>query len=380
MFGSVRLARAFGIDLKVHATFFLVLVLGAMQWASFGVRGAAFGVLSTLVLFACVTLHELGHALVARRFDIPVNTITLMPFGGIAQMTKKPAKPGHELLISLAGPMVNVVIAVALAALGFAWLGPQGSLSAMSSIGRSAPTLTTLWAVVLGSNVMLAAFNLIPALPMDGGRVFRALLSYPLGGPRATRVSSVVGRVLAAGMFALGLYAGQVMLTIIGVFIFFAAGAEARSEAMSTSLADVTAGQAVNTRAVHLAPNSTLGEALSAVHPGQTAFAVLHFGRLVGVVTRNDLVAAIQAQGPFAYVAGAMRRQVPAVSPTDTLERVRERMNADASPAAAVVDAEGNFVGLISEVELAHQLMLAQALGGKGPKGRPGSRSRERFV
>src|SRR4051812_18420402 len=168
--GSLRLLRVFGIDIKVHATFVLALGLGAIQWSGFGVPGAAFGVLLIALLFLCVVLHELGHSLVAKSFGIPVREIILLPIGGISQMTRRPTKPMQELLIAVVGPLVNVGIALGLAGFGYLWLGSDGIERAFSALSRATPSLPTLWVMLLTSNILLAVFNMLPALPMDGGR------------------------------------------------------------------------------------------------------------------------------------------------------------------------------------------------------------------
>src|SRR5258706_9985840 len=145
MLSSLRLAQVKGIDIKVHVSFVLILAFGAMQWGgAFGVRGVFFGLVSTVLLFTCVLLHELGHALVAQRYGIPVREITLWPFGGVAQLGARPKTPTSELLISLAGPAVNVVLAAAFFALGFAWLGGPALKEALIDVGKSTPTMHTL--------------------------------------------------------------------------------------------------------------------------------------------------------------------------------------------------------------------------------------------
>ena len=369
MFGSFKLARLAGIDIKVHATFALALILGASQWVRFGAHGAIFGALMTALLFACVLLHELGHSMVAKAFGIAVPTITLYPFGGVAQMASKPKTPTHELLISLAGPLVNVVIALGLLLVGRLTIGVEGMTAAWNGINDAWPTTATLLVVLMLSNVVLAVFNMIPALPMDGGRVFRALLSYPLGGARATKISALVGKVIAAAMFAFGLVTMNVMLMVIGAFVFFGAGQEAKAEQLGAALGDVPAGQAVNPRAIVLEPAATLGEVLqSIVSTGQSSFAVLHFGRLVGVISKPQVMAALQVDGPDGYVTGVMRREVPVVDVGAKLEAARLAMNTALSPVAAVFDGE-RFVGLISEVELAQQALAAEILRRSRPFG-----------
>lgn len=357
--GSFRFGRVFGIDLKVHSTFLLALGLGAFQWSRFGVWGAAFGVLLVLALFGCVVLHELGHSLVAKGFGIPVREIILLPIGGMAKMTKKPKTPVQELVISVAGPLVNVAIAAALVGVGAVWLGRDEMIQAASGLGQAAPSVRTLWVMLCLSNLMLAVFNLLPALPMDGGRVLRSVLSMGLGQSRATAIAAVVAQVLAVAMLLLALFSGQLMLGLIAVFVFFGANAEAREEKVSGALGTVTVAQALNPRAVTLSPDTTMADAISwLVRNPQPAFAVLHDKRLVGVVTRRELVQAAQVRGPSATIASVMQRDVPITLPGSLLSEARAQMNAAESSYLAVLDGDA-FFGLITEQELAQQVAMA---------------------
>jgi Zn-dependent protease/CBS domain-containing protein len=363
MLTSLRLTRVAGIDIKVHVSFALILAFGAMQWgAAFGLKGVLFGLYSTALLFSCVVLHELGHSLVAKRFGIPVREITLWPFGGVAQLGARPKTPKEELLISIAGPLVNVVLASAFLMLGWLWLGTEGLKLAMMDIGKTSPTNSTLLALMLGSNVILAVFNLVPALPMDGGRVLRALLAFKLGQSRATVIAANVARVIAVAMFAAALVFGHLMLGVIAVVVFFGAGREAADQRAGDSLAAVRAGGAVNPHAVVLGPSTSVGEAVKAmVQSGQSAFAVMHYGRLLGVVAREALLRAAGVEGPAAYVAGAMQRQFPMVDAAATLEEARQKMNESVSPYVVVADGE-RYLGLVTELELSRHLMAKQAM------------------
>lgn len=357
MVTSLRLTRVAGIDIKVHVSFALILAFGAMQWGvAFGPRGVVFGLFSTILLFSCVLLHELGHSLTAKRYGIPVKEITLWPFGGVAQLGAKPKTPTEELLISLAGPAVNVVLAAIFFVGGYLWLGGEGLRLALSDIGRSSPTFSTLLALMLGSNIILALFNMLPALPMDGGRVLRALLAYRLGQTRATSIAATVARVIAVAMFAGAIVFGHVMLGVIAVVVFFGAGREAADTKAGESLSGVPAGVAVNPHAVVLGPSTSIGEAVKAmVSSGQSAFAVMHYGRLLGVIARDTLLRVAGLEGPGGYVAGAMQRQFPMVASTATLEEARQKMNEMVSSYVVVADGE-RYLGLVTELELARHL------------------------
>jgi Zn-dependent protease/predicted transcriptional regulator len=362
MASSLRIARVAGIELKLHWSFALVPVLGAVQWGGLGPRGATFGAALMLLIFGFVALHELGHALVARAFGIPVKDITLMPLGGVALLGRKPKTPGQELLIAIAGPAVNVALALGLGAAGVHLYGAPALWDAVQAARVEQPTEVTLWAMVISSNVALAAFNLLPALPLDGGRVLRAFLAWLVGYERATKFSAGLGRLFAVGLGLVGLWGGNPLLPFMAVFLFIAAGAEARDASVTRVLQGIRAADAVNPYAPRFLPGTTLGEAMQAlIFTPYQAFAVEHFGRLVGVVTREQVLQATNELGAHGYVAGVMRRDVPVVDGKAPLEDARQLMNEALSPYVAVVEQE-LFLGLITEVELAQQATLVEQL------------------
>lgn len=222
---SIPIAKPFGIDVKVHLTFFIIVAWAAFQWAPLGLAGATYGALLVLALFFCIALHELGHAVAARFFGIPVRQIVLLPIGGVAQLDREPNRPLHELVIAAAGPAVNVVIAIALVAvllLASAAVGvsPMGLL--MSSPRVSVPSALA-W--LLQANIALVLFNLIPAFPLDGGRIFRATLGFFMPWYRATRIAGTVGQALAVALGLFAIFTGQIFLTLIAVLVFASASA-----------------------------------------------------------------------------------------------------------------------------------------------------------
>jgi Zn-dependent protease len=218
---SFKFARFFGIDIYIHQTFFLLLLY--FGWQGYSQQGdiaqAASGVLFIVALFACVVLHEYGHALVARRFGVKTSHITLLPIGGVASMQKIPEKPSQELLIAIAGPMVNIIIAIGL----YFWLqiSPQG-LNSNDVANGNMPFILQLLIV----NVFLAGFNLIPAFPMDGGRILRALLAMKLNYAKATQWASYIGRGFSAAFALYGMLSGNYMLVLIAVFLWLGAMGE----------------------------------------------------------------------------------------------------------------------------------------------------------
>lgn len=198
---SFRIARVLGIDVRVHATFFLIILLGAMQWRHFGTQGMLFGSILMLLLFLCVTLHELGHSVVAQYYGIRVRQIVLLPIGGVAMLDRNPDRPLQELLIAIAGPAVNVIIAALLMGLIF-WqrVGNGMDIQALLQTASAGPSLDGLLIWLLNANIVLVLFNMIPAFPMDGGRVFRALLGFFMEWGRATSIAAGIGQFLALGL------------------------------------------------------------------------------------------------------------------------------------------------------------------------------------
>ncbi|WP_165704080.1 site-2 protease family protein [Enhygromyxa salina] len=217
---SWHLGRILGIPTRIHASFALVLVwIGFSTWsAAHSSLAVLFGLGFALAVFTCVLLHEFGHALVARRFGIETRRITLLPIGGVAELERSPSDPRAELWIAAAGPAVNLGIAAALALAGFA-LGSFGAGGLVSVVLSG-----LVWA-----NLMLGLFNLVPAFPMDGGRVFRALASKRVGQLRATQLAAKLGRFLAVGFGAWGLFGGNPVLVLVAAFVWFAAGRELAS-------------------------------------------------------------------------------------------------------------------------------------------------------
>ena len=350
---SWRFARVRGIELRVHLSFLLVIVLGALQWGGLGPRGAFFGVLLTLLTFASVTLHELGHSVVAQAFGIPVKDITLYPIGGVARLGRRPKTPGQEFLIAIAGPAVNVVLVLVLGGPGLALFGAAALQEASLNARSEQPTLETLFAMLILTNVVLAVFNMVPALPMDGGRVLRAVLSWFVGPQKATTVSAFIARVLAAGLFALGLFSGQPMMAIIAMFVFSGAGQEVAQQRMGQVLDRVQVGDVVSPYSPRFTPATTLGEAvrmLTMTH--SEAIAVEHFGRLVGVVTAKDILRGAAEQGAWGYVAALVQKVVPVIDAREPMESARFKMDEAGLPYVAVVR-DGIFMGLVTELELA---------------------------
>ncbi len=348
---SFKVANVRGIDIKIHATFFLILIFGALQWAgsvpSNPIEGALFGVVLMILLFTCVTLHELGHSIVAQLFDIPVREIVLFPLGGVALIAKSPEKPLHELLIAIAGPAVNVVIAAILfvvtGGIGVDFMDANALLAALRE-----PSLTTMLVWLLFANVSLVVFNLIPAFPLDGGRILRALLAMGLGNTRATRIASIIGQVSAVILGIIGIANGQLLLTLIALFIFFGAGQERGLTEAKTVLNTLRVGDAYNKHALNLQVGDRVSTVVDYILTSyQPDFAVMQGSNIIGVVTRNDVLRTLATDGADRYVTEIMQRDFLRVESHRSLDEVREILMENGAQLAAVFDGS-RYLGLVS--------------------------------
>lgn len=349
---SFQVANVAGIPIRVHITFFVILLLGGYQWGSLTgtINGAVFGVALMSLLFVCVTLHELGHGLVARAFGVPVRDITLLPLGGVAHITKNPEKPLHELLIAIAGPLVNVVIALVLIVpLGLS-IGPMlltGHGLLPEELGNT-PSLTTALVWLFAANVSLALFNLIPAFPLDGGRVLRALLAMFMGFPRATRIAAAIGQFIAIIFGLYGVLNGQFLLTLVAVFIFFGAGQETAVAEAKTVLDTLRVGDAYNKHALTLAVGDRVSRVVDYILTSyQPDFAVMQARNPIGIVTRNDVLATLASAPGDIFVTEIMRREFLKVDANKSLSEVRQVMEEKDTRIAAVYDGAA-YLGLIS--------------------------------
>jgi Zn-dependent protease len=355
-FKAVRLA---GIDVYVHATFFILIIwIGLSIWQEQADIGAVFsGIGFILILFVCVVLHEFGHALTARRFGIRTRHITLLPIGGVAVLERMPDDPKQEFLVALAGPAVNVVIALGL------WLWLQltnGMVSADEIATMDSPFLARLMAI----NVMLAVFNMLPALPMDGGRVLRAVLAMRLERARATQIAASVGQVLAVWMGLFGFFYYP-FLMFIALFVWIGAVGEAGAASMKSILAGVSVGDATLTDVQTLSPEESLSRAIELTLAGsQKDFPVLIDGVVTGVLTQSALLQGLQAQGTGARVRDWMQGDVQSVDTSEPLEKVLERLR-DSPCKLLPVMRGARIVGFINIENIAELIQFQESLHGR---------------
>lgn len=339
---SYPIARVAGIELRVHTTFFLLLAFVAWSYGSVGGTPAAIaGVVFILLLFLCVLLHEFGHAFAARAYGIRTPDITLLPIGGVARLERMPDNPIQELVVAIAGPAVNVVIALGL------WLaiGRPSTLDDLAMFERPGAGLA---AQLLRVNVLLIAFNMIPAFPMDGGRVLRALLAMRMKHTRATVIAARVGQGMAV-LFGIAGFFGNPFLIFIAVFVFMGAQQELAYAQMREAADGLRVADAMITRFATLPETMPLSEALEEVlRDTQPIYPVTDDRlRVRGMVLRNELIDAARA-GVAGNSLATVTRPIPSVGATASFDEAFHLMQQSSSPVLPVVNPAGQIIGLIS--------------------------------
>jgi Zn-dependent protease len=362
---SWRVARVAGIGIFIHATFPILLAYVAFDEYRRGgtVPATIAAVAFILALFGIVVLHELGHALAARRYGIATRDITLLPIGGVARLERMPRDPRQELVIALAGPAVNL----ALAPIFFGVLWASGGIPSAAEMVFGGGLLS--WRVFLArlawtNIVVLAAFNLIPAFPMDGGRVLRALLALRSRNyARATEIAARVGRLFAVAFGLAGwFWLDAPVLVLIALFVWLGAGGEAAAVQQSDTLDGVLAGHVMIRDVRTLAPDDPLGRAIQlTLESFQQDFPVLEGGAVVGVLTRRDLFRVLAGRGPTAPVHAAMRRDLRPIDPDDEVDVVLGRLRASGCQALPVVR-DGRLLGVLSLDNVSEFVMARTAL------------------
>jgi Zn-dependent protease len=351
---SWKLVRIAGIDVYVHATFVMVIAwIALIHWReSHNLAAVIEGVGFILALFACVVLHEFGHALTAARYGIRTRDITLLPIGGLARLERMPHVPIQELWVALAGPAVNVVIAIVL----FAWLQASGAWEAVEGIGVTTGGFVER---VMFANAFLVGFNLLPAFPMDGGRALRAVLATRIEYTRATQLAATVGQGMAILFGFIGLQ-GNPMLIFIALFVWIGAAQEASVVQMKSALAGIPLRRAMLTHFRTLTPTSTLGDAVDLLLTGsQQDFPVVANGRVAGMLTRSDLVKALPQRGRAAPVTESMR-ECPVAQASEMLETVLGRLQGRDCHTIPVLD-NGALIGLVTMDNVGEFLMVHAA-------------------
>ncbi|MBU0570481.1 MAG: site-2 protease family protein [Candidatus Omnitrophica bacterium] len=357
MRSSFKLTRIFDIDIRVHITFLLFLLF-------FFVTSGPNGVVLILGIFVCVTIHELCHSLAAMHFGIKVKKIMLLPIGGVASMSDEPGKPFQELVISLAGPMSNILILLIFYLPLRMLLGNDTlmyPLLAMTGKARFAGGFSVI-AYIYWLNLVLAAFNMLPAFPMDGGRVLRALLSYRMSRRKATNIAVRLGHVFALFFAYIGIVHGNIFLLIIAVFVYTAASNEGLQVNVSETIRGYTIKDILPDDFISVSPETHLGQVLEFVlHSHQEDFPVMESGHLVGFLTKKDFIRGLHVKNSEAGVSEIMRTDIPAIRVNTPLHEVRKLMQLHGTGAMPVI-AGDKVIGMITAGDIDRVYITANDL------------------
>jgi Zn-dependent protease/CBS domain-containing protein len=361
MGGAFKIGRLSGIDVKVHWTFFLLLAFFA--FVGYQTSGSLVGALTETVtivaLFICVLLHEFGHSLVAQRLGIGIHSITLLPLGGVSNLESLPEKPADEVKITIAGPLVNVVLAPIFFGVGLLFGAvprmPADLFTGVGSVGQFFFYLGYL-------NVVLAVFNLLPAFPLDGGRILRALLATRLGALRATEISSIVGKLFAVAFFLIGLLGGNFLLALVAVFIYFGATGEAQMVRQQEKTRGLSVSEVMGTKPCTetVTPYHTFGQVLdSVIHGYQEDFPVVdESGKLLGMLTREEIMRAAHSPERYQSVRELMKTNVPTISSEADLFGEGLRILQQSGLRALPVTEKGELVGMLTIEDVGNASLL----------------------
>jgi Zn-dependent protease/CBS domain-containing protein len=364
---SLRLVRLWDIEVRIHVTFILILAWAAYFWSAGtgrGLQGALFGVVAMLLLFACVTLHEFAHSWQAMKYGVKVRDITLMPMGGLARMEEIPEEPGQELRIALAGPLVNLAIAAALILVGFAL-----NTRAVISLGDLFAALQNAeWSGMLiylaMANLALGLFNLIPAFPMDGGRVLRALLAIRMDHNRATQIATRVGQGLALLLGLWGFAIGAWTLILVAIFVWMGAAGERRQTDTKSVLRDATVGQVMTRSPQTIGENEPLERAVElTLTTTQSDFPVTAAGngRVVGLLTGREVLQGVRSHHEGNPAGPLTQGELVTVASDEPLFEAQRRMAVARVQAVPVLGQDGTLLGLLTERDIneAYQLLAS---------------------
>ena len=350
-------ARVKGTEIRVHVTFLLLLALMAVSaWGAGGAAGAVRGTAFILLLFGSVLLHELGHAAAARRYGIATPFIILLPIGGIAAMQGMPRQPRRELAVAVAGPAVNVAIALAIA--GALRLSGADATPFAAAPGEPVSLSVSL----MNANIALVLFNLLPAFPMDGGRMLRAGLAMRMDYVRATRVAAATGQAFAFLLGMIGLL-GNPLLVLIALVVYIGAGQEAEVVRIQAVTARYPAAAAMATGLRTLVPDAGLHDARGPLlHSAQDVFPLVdETGRLEGIVTAADVVAALGRGEQHRLIRSLLRADVPSIHGTEPLDEAVRRMGESHAPALLVTGYDGHLLGVITPLTVARLVAMEGA-------------------
>lgn len=352
---SLTIGRVQGIDIKLHPSFLLIALWVVYHWGvrqDAGVAGTIYGLVLVLSIFCLVLLHELGHSMMAHEFGLRVRDITLVPFGGIARIEQMPSRPGAEAMISIAGPLVNLALALlilpVLLMVGLA--SGRDSVREFASFGLSDVSLTGFLFYLLLANITLAIFNLLPAFPMDGGRILRAGVTPLVGRQGATTVAVIIGVTLGVLIGVLGMVSGEYLIVLVMGFVILAAVAEGRAVRLEESMRRLRVGQFAVWDRGGVAPGDPIAMAL---RQGARDLAVTENGHLVGMVWGQQLVEAMSHGGLQRRISEIMDRRFVSIGSDTSVHDAQRIMNESGQWTMPVADG-GMYRGLFTADRLVH--------------------------
>jgi Zn-dependent protease len=356
MMRSLTVARIRDIDIRLHPTFALVFVWVLIDWrrigAGVGISAVIFTLILVILIFACVLLHEFGHAFMARQHGVRVHDVSLSAVGGVARMEQLPAEPRAEMLIAMAGPAANFALVVALAPVVLL-IGVASGFSSLEDYALTVfdPSVAGLTTTLLYANVLIIVFNLLPAFPMDGGRVFRAGLTTVFGRETGTRVAVLVGEAFAIMLLLFSIFVAQsVILILLSLFVMIVAYGEDRAVRVESAMRRMRVGQFALWDMGGIAPDQPLATALRG---GLRDIAVTKDGRVVGMLWRNRLVAELGRTANGRTVAEVMERDPVTVDADMPIHDVQRLMDEEGRWAVPVLEA-GMYRGIFTGDRFLH--------------------------
>ncbi len=359
---SLKIGQFRGIGVYVHATFLLIIIWVAyINWSqSRSLEETIYGIIFVLAIFACVVFHEFGHALTAQKYGIRTRDITLLPIGGVARLEHMPEDPRQEFWVAIAGPAVNVVISVVIAV----FLAVTSKVPALGELGMMSGSFLSRLMVV---NIFLVVFNLIPAFPMDGGRILRAVLAMRMNYTRATQIAANLGQAIAF-MFAFFGFFYNPFLIFIALFVWIGAAQEARMTEITEAFEGIPVKLAMIRDFYTLHPTEPLARAVELILKGsQQDFPVVENGRVVGILTRGDLMNALARGGEHMLVGEAMQREFETTTPNEMLQNAFLRLqNYDCRVMPVVKDDQ--LVGILNMENIGEFIMIHAALQKSGER------------
>lgn len=353
---SWKIARIAGIDIYIHVTFlFLIYLVGITYWNQQGTLEAVIsGVGFVLALFSCVVLHEFGHALTARRYGIQTRNITLLPIGGVASLEKMPEDPRQEINVAMAGPAVNFFIAFLL----YIYLDFRNIPITTDELGVTGGSFIYRLMIL---NVFIAGFNLLPAFPMDGGRVLRAALALRMDHATATRKAASVGQFIAIGMGVLGIMYNPFLL-LIAIFVWFGASMENNAEQIQSILRHANVRHAMLSEFHSLSPEDTLAKAIELTLAGsQKDFPVGYQNSLQKVLLHSDLLKGLQEKGEHARISELPLQNILSADIDEPLGNLLERMQGNHAQMICVID-RGEVAGLLNLENVIELIKIQEAV------------------